>query len=328
MTVRLTIIGGLYLALLLCGFGPCQAQGTNLEDLPIADDIVPAQPAATRARPAPLGPMTVQAQPAPEDFMREALYAGLIVALMCSYLGIYIVLRRMVFIGVALAEVSSAGIALALWVGFSAVLGALAFMLLGVVLASIHWSRRRVPHESYTGVLYALASALGILFVAKNPLGESHMLHLLHGDVLTVVPSETRIMGGVFIVVAILHILFGKEFLLVSFDRDAAATLGLRAGAWDLLLFLTLGIVIALSIHAVGALITTTLLIIPAATALLLVRRLRPAMLLAPILGAVAVALGLRLSLVQDLPPSALIVVVSCGLLMVALACYRIRRIA
>lgn len=261
-----------------------------------------------------------------QEFMQRALFAGIIVALMCSYLGIYVVLKRIVFIGVALAEVSSAGIAMALWIGFAPLLGALGFMLLGVILFSIRWSPRRVPHDSYIGIIYSVAAALGILFIAKSAQGETHMLTLLQGDVLTISPLETTQMLWAFAGVALLHALFNKEFLLVSFDRDAASTLGFRAEAWDFLLFLTLGVTIAFAIRAVGVLLTSTLLILPAATALLTTNRLRSAWLIAPLAGVVPVVLGLHFSLVGDLPSSAVIVAISFLMFVVALVVAGVKR--
>ncbi|HVF11426.1 MAG TPA: metal ABC transporter permease [Abditibacteriaceae bacterium] len=261
-----------------------------------------------------------------QDFMRHALIAGIIMALLCSYLGIYVVLKRIVFVGVALAEVSSTGIALAILLGFAPLLGAMGFMLLGVTLLSIHWSPRRVPHESYIGIIYAVAAALSVLFLAKSPTGETHMLKLLQGDVLTVSMAETWQMVFAFAVVALLHALFSKEFLIVSFDRDAASTLGFRAAAWNYLLFLTIGVTIAFSIRTAGVLVASTMLILPAATALLVTHHLRRAWLLAPLLGALPVVAGLHFSFVWDLPSSALIVLLSFLLLLPALAWHAVKR--
>jgi len=265
------------------------------------------------------------------DWMRQPLFAGILVALMCAYLGIYVVLKRIVFVGVALAGVSSAGIAAALLLsGLSVtvppIVGAGVFMLIGVVLFSIHWSPRRVPHESYIGIIYSIATALGVLLISKSAQGEAHMLTLLQGDVLTVAAPETRQMLYAFVVVAIIHGLFSKEFVLVSFDRESASTLGLRAAAWDFLLFLTVGTVIAFATRSVGVLMTSTMLILPAATALLITSRLKKAWLVAPLLGVLPVVVGLHLSLVSDLPASAVIVAVSFFLFLPALIFTLVRR--
>lgn len=266
------------------------------------------------------------------DFMRRALMAGVLAALMCSYLGLYVILKRIVFVSVALAEMSSAGIALSLLLGaslpwFTPTLGAALFMLLGIVLFSVRWSPRRVPHDSYIGVLYAVATALGILLIATSAQGEGHMLELLQGQILTITTQEVWQMAGALAALALVHALFTKEFLLVSFDRDAASTLGFRAALWDLLLLLSIGVAIAFSIRSIGVLLTTALLILPGATALLLSNRMRTAWILAPILAVVPVPIGLHLSLLsQNLPASALIVAISFVLLLPALAFHRLRR--
>ena len=254
------------------------------------------------------------------DFLREALYAGLLVALMCSYLGVYVVLKRIVFVGVALAELSSAGIAVGLWLGFSPIAGAMLLVVFGVTMFAVRWSPRRVPGDSTIGIVYSVAGALAILCISKSAMGETHMLKLLQGDVLTVSPQETLQMLGIFAVVALVHALFGKEFLLVSFDRDAAATMGFKAVRWDFLLYLTIGIVISFSIRATGVLMATTMLIIPAVTALLLAQRMRQVWPLALGLGVAPVVLGLHLSFLLDLPASAIIVALSFAILLPVLA--------
>ena len=260
------------------------------------------------------------------DFIRQALWAGLLVAMMCSFLGVYVVLKRIVFVGVALAELSSAGIAVGLWLGFSPIWGAMLLMLFGVTMFAIRWSPRRVPTESVIGIVYSVAGALAILCIAKSAQGETHMLKLLQGDVLTVAPSETLEMLGIFSVVAIIHTLFGKEFLLVSFDRDAASTMGYNAVRWDFLLYLTIGVVISFSIRATGVLMATTMLIIPGVTALLLAQRIRWVWPTALLFGVLPVVFGLHLSLLLDLPASAVIVALSFLLLLPVLVFSSSRR--
>lgn len=316
----------------------------SIEDAPI-EDVVPTPtlaapkkpaPAVTASQSAPSEPeVTSEDEAAPKenwidivhtftaphlDFMRHALWAGLLVALMCSYLGVYVVLRRIVFVGVALAELSSAGIAVGLWLGFSPIWGAIGLMLTGVLMFSIRWAPRRVPVESLIGIVYSMAGALAILCIAKSAQGEVQITKALQGDVLTVAPNETWEMLGVFAVVGLIHALFAKEFLLVSFDHDAAATLGLRTMFWDFLLYLTIGIVISFSIRAAGVLVATALLIIPAVSALLIAPRMKYVWPIALLFGIVPVLLGLHFSFVFDLPASAVIVALSFLLLLPVLA--------
>ena len=313
--------------LLFCA--PLWAQ--NAEDLPLDDPTAPTLPLPSFDAPAPHAhhddePLASDALASPDAFLWQALYAGVLVAALCSYLGLFVVARRMVFIGVALAEISSAGIAGGLLLGFSPLAGGLAFMVLGVILFSRRWAPRRVPPDATIGVFYVLSTALGILLIAKSAQGESHMLTLLRGDVLAVYPRETLQMALVFAAIALVHFLFSKEFLLVSLDRDTASTLGFNAARWDFLLFLTIGVAVSLSIRSVGVLMTSTMLIVPAATAFLLAPRWKSAALLAPILGIFAVAVGLWLSLIGDFPASAVIVAVAFALMAPVLAWHSLGR--
>ena len=329
----------------------------NIEDEPIPDDI----PAVSKTPDASLRPLpTAPAQPnlaphqhgaasddmtqlqdenpvqwwqiwrsftGPEhEFMRRALIAALLVALLCGYLGVYVVLKRIVFVGVALAEMSSAGVALGLLLGFSPLWASALLTLAGTILFSLRLASRRFPNETSIGLVYALAAAVGVMLIAKNAHGEAEMLKLMQGDVLTVDSAETLQMGVVFFVVALAHALFRKEWTLVSFDRDQATTLGWNAGLWDFTLFLSIGISIALSIRAGGVLLTSAMLVMPAATALLLCDRMKNALLVAPILGATSVVLGLHFSLFSfDVPASAASVLFAFVWLFLALIFARVK---
>ena len=196
----------------------------------------------------------------------------------------------------------------------------------GDSLWSVRWAPRVLPPDTPVGVFYLLASAAAILMIAKSAQGEGHMLTLLRGDVLAVYPSETLQMGVVFAGLALIHGLFGKEFLLVSLDRDSAATQGYNAARWDFLLLLTIGVAVSLAIRSVGVLLTTSMLVLPAATALLAFPRWKIALFVAPILGLISVAIGLYLSLIGDFPASAVIVAIQFVFLAPVLLWKTIRR--
>ncbi|BCM88996.1 manganese transport system membrane protein MntB [Abditibacteriota bacterium] len=254
-------------------------------------------------------------------FMQGALGAGLVVALLCGYLSVFVVLKRIAFVGVALSQMCSAGVALGFLLGFSPIIGALLLMIVGVALFAFSPDPRRVPRESYIGAVYAVAGACGVLLVAVNASGESRMLDLLQGDILAGDASGLHWLIGVYAVLALAHVAFQKEWVLVSFDREAANTLGFPAPRWDFFLFLTIGIAIALANRTVGALLTSALLILPGATALLLCSRLRAALWLAPLLTIIPVILGLHTSFVstENAPPSALITAILFVLFVAAL---------
>lgn len=259
------------------------------------------------------------------DFMRRALAAGLVGGGVCAYLGIYVVLRRIVFVGVSLAQLSSAGVALALLTGITPLVGSVALMLGGVGLFSIPWSPRKVRQETFIGIGYVVASAVAILLLAKSPQGEGHLLNLLFGNIVVLSPEDVWTMALALGGVLLLHLLFAKELLFVSFDPETAQAAGYRARLWEALLYVTVGLTIAFAIHAVGVLLTFASLVIPAVTALLVTRRMSAAFAASMLAGVLPVPVGLYLSFVWDLPSAATIVALSFALLLLVGLMSRLR---
>ena len=273
-----------------------------------------------------------------QDFMLRTLAGTGIVAALCAYLGVFIVLRRAVFVGAALAQVSSLGVALALFLG--GVWGTrthgqlpwlaqpLALLLTAgaAVLFAVQTRERRLPRETVIGVAYAAAGALAILVVAVSAGAESEVMNLLFGNVLTIGGTGIIGLGLLAMLVGGTHVAFFREFLFVSFDPDMAQAIGLRARWWNALLFLTIGVTVAFAIRAAGALVVFNFLVLPAATSLLLGGRLRTILLRTVIIGVFATVTGIAISYVWDLPTGPVIIAMSVALCLCAWAVQRLWR--
>jgi zinc transport system permease protein len=266
---------------------------------------------------------------------REALYGALVIALACSVLGVYVVLRRIVFVGAALAQLSSAGIALALFLsgyGAMAALGAhpvalaLVVTLAGALFFGMEGAGRGpVPPDATIGVAYAVAAAAGILLVAKAATGEAHDI-FLQGNILSITRNDTWVLLGVSVPVLLVHLLFYKEFLFVSFDRETARTLGYRVGGWNLLLYLTLGLVIAFAMQFAGVMLVFNFLVLPAVTGLLLARGMAGVFAWSIASAVLAAVVGFTLSVPYDLPTGPAIICVSGLLALLAWGVRALRR--
>jgi zinc transport system permease protein len=264
---------------------------------------------------------------------REALYGALVIAVACSVLGVYVVLRRIVFVGAALAQLSSAGIALALWlagVGLTLRLVthptamSLLVTLAGVVFFAVGGAgRARVPPDATIGVTYAIAAAAGILLISKAATGEAHDI-FLQGNILGITRADTLVLLAVSIPVLVVHLIFYKEFLFVSFDRETARTLGYNVTLWNLLLYLTLGLVIAFAMQFAGVMLVFDFLVVPAVTGLLLARSMAGTFATAVAAAVLAAVVGFSLSVPFDLPSGPAIIAVS-GVL--ALLAWGVRRV-
>jgi ABC-type Mn2+/Zn2+ transport system permease subunit len=252
----------------------------------------------------------------PDFLLRDALVASVIVGLICPLVGVYFVLRRMVFLGVALPQVSAAGIAFSFFtyglvVGphepyqlserVVAMIGSFSFTLAATLVLAF-FERRRETVEARIGTTYALAAAATILFLAKDPHGEAQMVHLLKGDMLATTGTSLTWMAAILAGLAFALFAFRRELLLVSFDRDLAVVFGKRAGLWDLTLYLLIGIVISLGVMTAGPMATFGFLVIPPVTMRLLAGRMLTFSLGSAALGAATAFAGFYCAYRFDLP--------------------------
>jgi ABC-type Mn2+/Zn2+ transport system permease subunit len=252
----------------------------------------------------------------PDFLLRQALIGSVLVGLICPLVGVYFVLRRMIFLGVALPQVSAAGIAFAALVHqiitslyehidlserWLAMIGSLSFTLAGLLVLAA-FERQREMVEARIGIAYAVAAAASMLFLAANPTAEAHMVNLLKGDILATTGLSLTLMVGIFGVVVLVLMAFRKEFLLVSFDRDLAVVFRKRVELWDILLYLIIGITIALGVMTAGPIVTFGFLVVPPFTARLITRRMLTFSLTAAGLGAVTAFAGFYCAYRFDLP--------------------------
>lgn len=261
-------------------------------------------------------------------FVRSALAAGVLVGAGCSYLGVFVVLRRTVFVGIALAQLAALGVALSLFVPAPPEILALVTTITGALVLGTSLGGRFIPRDAFIGFVYATAVATSTLLVSKSAQGESHALGLLFGNILTVNTAHLLILAAVTAMVAVVHFLFFKEFLFTSFDPETARASGLRVGAWNMLFDLTLAVTIAAALHEAGSLLVFSMLIQPALAALLLSSELRWVLLLSVILGVLATVVGLAISVLADLPTAPAMVAVSSLLVLCAWIFRKLRKVA
>jgi len=244
-----------------------------------------------------------------DTFMQLGLMASVLIGVSCGYLSVYVVLKRLVFLAVALAQFASAGIAVSLLVlpHNDPIFAAFAGVMLGSVFFSWPALGRYLPRENAIGTAYALASAVGVILMATNASGEAHLLTLLYGDVLTVQMNELWIMAGIMLVTGIIFLCFAKEFLFSSFDAEMARTVGVHVKLWEVLFNISLGLIIAMTIRLGGMMLAFAMLVLPGYAALIAGSRIRPAFIWACILAVISGVVGLCLSFKYDnLPNSAL----------------------
>jgi ABC-type Mn2+/Zn2+ transport system permease subunit len=254
----------------------------------------------------------------PDFLLRNSIYTSVLIGLTCPLVGVFLVMRRLVFMGVALPQISSTGIAIALslplWLGFHttdhgsqsahtlAFAGSMSFSLAAILVLAFLERRGRGQPEGRLGTAYVVAAALSILLLAKNPFGEVGLLDLLKGEVITISNFDLALTAATLAIVLAALGLFHKELLLVSFDREMAVTLAKNVVFWDVLLYLLIGLTVSMAVLSVGPLIAFGFLLIPVLTAHAISRNMNQLMVLASVIGGAAALLGFFFAYKWDLP--------------------------
>lgn len=260
--------------------------------------------------------MTWLLEPLALPFMQTALVAAVLVGLSCACLGVYVVQRQMAFIGDALAHTTLPGVAVAYLAGVSLSLGA---TLAGVATALlIGWASRRqqLREDTAIGIVFTAMFAFGIVILSRTRTTRN-LTDVLLGNVLSVTVSDLWMIGAVTLIVVVVLVAFHKELELTSYDPLYAATLGIVPERFRLLLLVLLALTIVTAIQVIGLILTTALLITPAATASLVTKQLKGAMCVAASLACVSGLTGLLLSYHLQVPAGAAIVLWAAGVFVV-----------
>ncbi len=258
-----------------------------------------------------------------ERFIQVGLAASIILGGICAYLGVFLVLKRIVFVGAAVSQMAALGVVIGHMIGHKIGLNfeALAFLfsILGVLFFWLPASGGSITRESLIGFSYIFASALAILIIAKDPLAEVENLDLFSGNILFVMDFDLLLISGISGIIFIVHMLFHKEFIFVSFDLTTAQTLKIPARFYDFLIYFTLGVAISVGIRSAGMLFIFSSLVIPAMTGLSLFQRLKWIFLASVLSIWIASIIGIVVSYRFDFPTGPAISVTNALILLICL---------
>src|SRR3954466_367502 len=225
-----------------------------------------------------------------------ALKAAIISGILLSYLGVHVVGRGIVFVDLALGQISSLGVAFAVFIGTGLTSIPLIFTLTGALLMSfINIRDKRLKQEAIIGILYAFASALTVLLISKTPHGDSDVQEVLFGNILAVSTQQISLIGIVFGAIALMHLIFFRKFfaLTESFESGINHLVGIF-NIWNFLFYISIGLAIVFAVKINGVIPVFSYLIIPAVSAILISRNKVVVLILAFIISILAGFLGLN----------------------------------
>jgi zinc transport system permease protein len=259
------------------------------------------------------------------EFMRNAIMAGLLAAVACGIVGVYVVVKRIVFVSGGIAHASFGGIGLGYFLGINPIVGALFFSLgSGLAIASIT-RRTRLPEDTAIGILWAVGMALGVVFIALTPGYAPDLMSYLFGSILTVPFSDVLLMLALVAIIIGVVVAFYKEYLILSFDEEYGITIGMPVEKLYLLLLAMIALTVVVLIQIVGMILVIALLTFPAAMARQFSHNMKTMMLLSVLFGCVFIIGGLWLSYTLRLPSGATIVLFGGALLAASMGLSRAR---
>lgn len=251
------------------------------------------------------------------QFMERALTAAVLVGLISGVVGTFVVVRGMSFLGDALAHSVLPGVAIAYIYGRELFIGGLVAGIGTALGIGLLTRDNRVKEDTAIGVVFAGMFALGVGIISTTRTYSVDLTHILFGNVLGIDPADLRILQITAVLVLLTIMIFYKELLVISFDTELGRVLRLPTEFFRLLLLVLVAMTIVASIQTVGVSLMLAMLITPAATARLLVKRLHYMLFIAAGLGAFSGAAGLYLSFHQDIASGPAIVLVATGIFLI-----------
>ena len=269
------------------------------------------------------------AAPLEFGFMQRGLAAAIVIAIVCAVIGAFVVLQELAFIGDALAHASFPGVVLAYMFKFNLELGGAVVGILTALGIGAITRRSRLSQDTAIGVLFAGTFALGVVLLSTVKGYTRDLFGLLLGDVLAISGADLLAISAIGAAMLLIVLALYKELTLLTFDPIQAQVIGLPAGLLHELLLALMAVTIVMAIQAVGIVLVGAMLVTPAATATLLVRRFPMVMLVGAIQAVIGVVAGLYLSFYFAVASGATIVLVLTAMfgLALVLAPLRARRL-
>jgi len=260
-------------------------------------------------------------------FIQRALLAGTLIALLCSVLGVFLVLRRLSLIGDGLAHVTFGSTAIALALKMYSSLSLLVSMPI-VLLASLGilklTEKGRLSGDAAIGLVSAFGISTGIILASVGGGYNVDLLSYLFGNILSISSEEVIIAAFLCLGVIVLLSLYYNELFAIAFSDELARVSGIRTLYINAVLVMLTALTVVLAMKLVGIMLISSMLIVPAASALQLARGFKVCIFLAAAQGCSSVVIGIIISILSNLPASATIVMVN---LFFFVAAYLTRRI-
>ena len=253
----------------------------------------------------------------------RAFIGGLIVAVTCASLGVFIVLRRLSLIADGLGHVAFGGIALGFWTGLYPLYTAVASVIAGSL--GIHaLGKLRVASDAAIAIMFSAGLAIGVVLISLAQSAPADLLSYLFGTILGINDNDVYLAAVLGIIVLVVIALLWKEWIGITLDPDFARVAGMPVTALEILFTILVGLTVVVATRLVGVLLVSSLMVIPALAALQLRLPFRRTVLTAIGIAIISVVIGLQLSFSYNLASGGAIVLVTIGIFIITASVARL----
>jgi ABC-type Mn2+/Zn2+ transport system permease subunit len=251
------------------------------------------------------------------EFFRNGFIAAVLVGALCGFIGVYVVLRRMSYIGHGLSHAIFGGAVLSYVVNISFFLGAGLWALVAAYLIHRISHRRWVGADAAIGVVTTSSFALGVAIVSTYRSFTRNIEAALFGNILGITPKDLWVVATISLIVFVALVLMRRQLLFLTFDPEVASAYGIATTRTDLLFVLLLAITVLASTQILGVTLVAAAMVIPPVIARYLTKRFQTLLVVSPLIGISCSAVGMYLSFYLDISSAATIVLTSAGLFII-----------
>jgi ABC-type Mn2+/Zn2+ transport system permease subunit len=260
------------------------------------------------------------------EFFRNGFIAAVLVGALCGFIGVYVVLRRMSYIGHGLSHAIFGGAVLSYVVNINFFFGAGLWSLLAAFLIHRISHRRWVGADAAIGVVTTSSFALGVAIVSTYRSFTRNIEAALFGNILGITPRDLWIVASISIVVFVALIVMRRQLLFLTFDPEVASAYGIATGRTDLFFVILLAITVLASTQILGVTLVAAAMVIPPVIGRYLTKRFQTLLFVSPLIGIFCSAVGMYLSFYLDISSAATIVLTAAALFIVLESTMLLRR--
>lgn len=245
-------------------------------------------------------------------FMQNAFIGGVLIAMLCSFIGPFLVLRRLSLLGDGLAHMAFGGIALGLLLGVNPLLCALAFTVLGSLIVQRLITKTKVYGDSATAVILSFGMAVAILIIGAVKGFNVNLFSYLFGSILAISKTDIIMIASIFLLTLVFVLTLYKKLVFVSFNEELARVSGININLINSLLAIVTAMAVVVSIRAVGILLVSALIVIPSISAFQVSKSFKQTLFVSSSISIISVVSGIVVAYYSDLPASGTIVLILC----------------